>query len=152
MSRKITEVVEQLALPILHNEQMELVDIEYQKEGSNRFLRVFVDKEDGVDIADCERVSEQLSKKLDEADPITEAYFLEVSSPGAERPLKSERDYERAVGRNVHVTTYAPVQGQKTFEGQLTAYTGTHITVVAEDRETEIPLEQVAKARLAIVF
>lgn len=152
MSRKVTEVVEQLVLPILQAEQMELVDIEYTKEGSNRFLRVFVDKEGGVDITDCERVSEQLSKKLDEADPITEAYFLEVSSPGAERPLKSERDYERAVGRNVHVTTYAPVQEQKTFEGQLTAYTGTHLVVEANGKETKIPLEQVAKARLAIVF
>lgn len=152
MNRKITEVVEQLAQPILHNEQMELVDIEYKKEGNHRFLRLFVDKEDGVDIADCERVSEQLSKKLDEADPIAESYFLEVSSPGAERPLKNERDFRRAIGRNVHVTTYAPVQGQKVFEGKLTDYTGTHVVVEADGKPTEIPLDQVAKARLAILF
>lgn len=152
MNRKITEVVEQLAQPILHKEQMELVDIEYKKEGNHRFLRLFVDKEDGVDIADCERVSEELSKKLDEADPIAESYFLEVSSPGAERPLKNERDFRRAIGRNVHVTTYAPVQGQKVFEGKLTDYTGTHVVVEADGKLTEIPLDQVAKARLAILF
>lgn len=152
MSQKITEVVEELALPILEHEQMELVDIEYKKEGSHRFLRLFVDKEGGVDIADCERVSEQLSKKLDAADPIPEAYFLEVSSPGAERPLKNERDFQRAVGRNVHVTTYAPVQGQKTFEGKLSEYTEAHLVVDVDGKRIEIPLDQVAKARLAILF
>lgn len=152
MSNKITEIVERLALPIVEQEQMDLVDIEYKKEGNNRFLRLFVDKEGGVDIADCERVSESLSKKLDEVDPIPEAYFLEVSSPGAERPLKNERDYTRAVGRNVFVTTYAPVDGHKEFEGTLSEFTGTHLIVQMDGKKHEIPLDQVAKARLAIVF
>lgn len=152
MSRKVTDVVKQLARPILEQEQMELVDIEYKKEGSHRFLRLFVDKAGGVDIADCERVSEQLSQKLDEEDPIREAYFLEVSSPGAERPLKNERDFERAVGKHVNVTTYAPVHGQKAFEGKLIAYRGSHLTIEVDQREVEIPLDQVAKARLAVVF
>lgn len=152
MSRKVTDVVKQLVRPILDQEQMELVDIEYKKEGRHRFLRLFVDKAGGVDIADCERVSEQLSQKLDEEDPIREAYFLEVSSPGAERPLKNERDFERAVGKHVYVTTYAPVQGRKTFEGKLTTYAGTRLVIEVDRQEIEIPLNQVAKARLAVVI
>ena len=75
------------------NNGFELVDVEYVKEGSNWFLRVYVDKEGGIDIDDCGRISEFLSEKLDENDPITDAYFLEVSSPGAERPLKKPDDY-----------------------------------------------------------
>lgn len=152
MSRKITEVVEQLAAPILDTERMELIDVEYKKEGKNRFLRVFVDKEGGLDIADCERISEKLSKKLDEADPIPESYFLDVSSPGAERPLKRRRDFERAVGKNVHVSTYAPVQGHKVFEGKLTEFTGTHLVIAENAKSVAVPLDQVAKARLAVVF
>lgn len=152
MKGNITQVVEQLALPIIEQEQMELVDVEYKKEGNNRFLRLFVDKEDGVDIADCERVSEKLSKKLDENDPISETYFLEVSSPGAERPLKNEQDYARAVGRHVNVRTYAPVDGHKEFEGPLREYNGTHLVVEMAGKRHEIPLQQVAKARLAVTF
>lgn len=152
LSSKVTELVGQLVAPILAHEQMDLVDIEYKKEGSNRFLRLYVDKEGGVDIADCERVSEQLSKKLDEADPIREAYFLEVSSPGAERPLNNERDYMRAVGRNVFVTTYAPVDGQKSFEGTLSRVTDSHLMIDMDGKQVELPREQVAKARLAVVF
>lgn len=152
MSSKITELVGELVAPILTQEQMDLVDIEYKKEGNNRFLRLYVDKEGGVDIADCERVSEQLSKKLDEADPIRETYFLEVSSPGAERPLKNERDYTRAVGRNVFISTYAPVDGHKSFEGTLTRVTDTHLVVEVDGKPYELPRDQVAKARLAVVF
>ncbi|WP_054949870.1 ribosome maturation factor RimP [Numidum massiliense] len=152
MSRKITEIVEQLASPIAEQEQLELVDIEYKKEGSNWFLRVFVDKPGGVDIADCERVSEALSQQLDEKDPIQGPYFLEVSSPGAERPLKNERDYLHAVGKHVHVTTYAPVDGQKVFEGKLHAYDDEILVIASGGKQWNVPLNQVANARLAIVF
>ncbi|KRI41335.1 hypothetical protein APC20_02205, partial [Acinetobacter baumannii] len=103
--------------------------IEYKKEGSNWFLRVYIDKEDGVDIEDCGRVSEKLGKKLDEVDPIPGAYFLEVSSPGAERPLKKERDFERAVGKHVHVTTSEPIDGATVFEGELVAYDGSRLEI-----------------------
>ncbi|MCG4627855.1 ribosome maturation factor RimP, partial [Anaerostipes hadrus] len=84
------------------------------KEGKNWFLRVYIDKENGVDIEECGLVSERLGEKLDEADPIPHNYFLEVSSPGAERPLKKARDFERAVGRTVLVKTYEPLDGEKT--------------------------------------
>ncbi|WP_347079100.1 ribosome maturation factor RimP, partial [Escherichia coli] len=89
------------------------------------FLRVFIDSETGVDIEDCGTVSEKLSEKMDEVDPITHNYFLEVSSPGAERPLKKDRDFERSIGKHVYIKTYEPIEGAKEFEGELVAFDGT---------------------------
>ncbi len=153
LSRQITETVEKIALPILEAEGLELVDVEYKKEGQNWFLRVFIDREDKpVDLDDCSRVSERLSEALDEADPIPGAYFLEVSSPGAERPLKKEADFKKAIGKNVYVTTYEPIEGQKAFEGMLTRFEENEITVEEKGKSFRIPLDKVAKARLAIVF
>lgn len=82
------------------------MDIEYVKEGQNWFLRLYIDKDDGVDIEECGIVSERLSEKLDEIDPIPHNYYLEVSSPGAERPLKKPSDFTKAIGKNVHVKTF----------------------------------------------
>jgi ribosome maturation factor RimP len=156
MSKKVTEIVEELVTPILEEMELELVDIEYVKEGKNWFLRVFIDSENGIDIEQCGVVSEKLSEKLDEADPIPYNYFLEVSSPGAERPLKKPADFERAVGKNVYVKTYEPIDGEKEFEGVLTAFDGTiaTITVTQKTRKKaiEIPYEKIANARLAVVF
>lgn len=150
--RKVTEVVEELVLPILEAEGLELVEIEYKKEGANWFLRVFIDKPDGVDIDDCGRVSERLSDKLDEVDPIPDSYFLEVSSPGAERPLKKPGDFFRAVGKTVQITTYEPLNGKKVFEGVLLSY-DEHTAIVADkNEETPIPVNKIASARLSIAF
>lgn len=150
--RKVTEIVEELAAPIVEGEGLELVDVEYKKEGANWFLRVFIDKPEGVDIDDCGRVSEKLSDLLDEVDPIPTSYFLEVSSPGAERPLKKPADFERSIGKHVYITTYEPIEGQKTFEGVLTAYDGATLTVQEAKSATTLPVEGVASARLAVVF
>lgn len=97
MSSKIIEITTELVNPILEEKNLELVDIEYVKEGKNWFLRVYIDKEGGIDIVECGEVSEQLSEKLDKADPIKEAYFLEVSSPGVEKPLKTLDDFKRTL-------------------------------------------------------
>jgi ribosome maturation factor RimP len=153
LSRQVTEAVEKLAKPILEQEGLELVDIEYKKEGTQWFLRIFIDREERpVDLDDCSRVSEKLSDVLDEADPIPGAYILEVSSPGAERPLKKEKDFHKAVGKNVHITTYEPIEGQKVFDGVLTQYDGTQLTVQEKKKSFQIPIEKVAKARLSVVF
>ena len=88
--QKVVDVVSEMVQPILDGLQLELVDVEFVKEGQNWFLRVFIDSDKGVDIEECAKVSEALSEKLDEADPISQNYFLEVSSPGAERPLKKK--------------------------------------------------------------
>ena len=117
----VVETVTTIVTPILEAQNFELVEVEFVKEGKSWFLRVFIDKEGGIDIEECAFVSEQLSDKLDacDPDPIPQAYFLEVSSPGAERPLKKEEDYHRAVGEYIHLSLYQPVEGEKQFEGFL---------------------------------
>lgn len=153
---KVTEVVEELVLPIVDDLGLELVELEYVKEGKNWFLRVYVDKENGVDIEDCGTVSEKLSEKLDELDPIPHNYFLEVSSPGAERPLKKEKDFERAIGKKVHIKTYEPIDGEKNFEGKLMEFDGQtvklELQIKTRKKMMEIPYEKVASARLAVTF
>ncbi|MGA8942744.1 MAG: ribosome maturation factor RimP [Thermoactinomyces sp.] len=153
MSRQVTKAVQKIAQPIIENEGLELVDIEYKKEGQNWFLRIFIDRDEGgVDLDDCTRISEKLSEVLDKLDPIPGAYILEVSSPGAERPLKKEKDFRKAIGKNVHITTYEPIDGQKVFDGILRQFDGTTLTVGEEEKSFDIPIEKVAKARLSVVF
>lgn len=152
MSLQIKSAVESMVKPFLDENGFELVDIEYVKEGSNWFLRVYVDKDGGIDIDDCGRVSEYLSEKLDANDPIPGAYFLEVSSPGAERPLKKPADFVKAVGKHVFVTTYEPVDGLKEFEGLLETYDEAGLKIRVGKKSHSIPAAKMASARLAIVF
>lgn len=156
MSKSVTGIMKELVTPIVDEMNLELVDIEYVKEGKNWFLRVFVDSETGVDIEECGQLSEKLSEKLDEIDPIPHNYFLEVSSPGAERPLKNAKDFEKSVGKNVLVKTYEPIEGEKQFEGQLTSFDGENVTlnikVKTRTKQITIPFEKIAKARLAVSF
>jgi ribosome maturation factor RimP len=116
--RKVEDIVTELAEPIVGALSYELVDVEFLKEGANWYLRVYIDKPGGIVIDDCQAVSEQLSDKLDELDPIKQSYILEVSSPG-ERPLKKERDFERFKGEIVEVKLYQPINGKKVYEGEL---------------------------------
>ena len=141
-----------MVLPYLNEQGFELVDIEYVKEGSNWFLRLFIDKEGGIDIDECGRISEYVSEQLDKNDPVPGAYFLEVSSPGAERPLKKADDVRKAIGKHVFVTTYEPVDGSKEFEGLLTGFDGDTVTIRIGKREHAVPYAKVASARLAVVF
>lgn len=117
--RKVEDVVTKLALPIVEKNSFELVDVEFVKEGANWYLRVYIDKEGGITLDDCQIVSEELSVELDKADPIDQRYFLEVSSPGIERPLKKDRDFERYKGHPVKVKTFNAIDGKKDFEGEL---------------------------------
>ncbi len=155
---KITETVEQIAVPIIEEMNLELVEVEYVKEGKNWFLRLYIDKENGIDIEECAVVSERLSEQLDalDPDPIPHNYFLEVSSPGAERPLKKTQDFERAVGKHVNVKLYEPINGEKTYEGKLLSFDGEELTVEyavkSRKKQLSIPLSKVAKARLAVTF
>lgn len=150
---KVTQIVSEMLTPILEEMNLELVDIEFKKEGTNYFLRVFIDNETGnIDIEDCGTVSERLSLRLDEVDPIPMAYFLEVSSPGAERPLRNERDFRKAVGKHVHITTKEPLGGHTTFEGELVAFEQEKLTVKEVKHTVEISIDQIETARMAIVF
>jgi len=121
--KKVEEIVAEMVQPVVDALAFELVDVEFLKEGANWYLRVFIDKPGGIAIDDCQAVSEQLSDKLDEMDPIKQSYILEVSSPG-ERPLKKDRDFERFKGEMVEVKLYQPLNGKKIFEGELLGLTG----------------------------
>ncbi|MDE1548777.1 ribosome maturation factor RimP [Jeotgalibaca caeni] len=157
MSR-VVEVIREAVLPIVEERNFELVDVEFVKEGKNWFLRVYIDKPGGIDIEECALVSEHLSGILDEMDPdpIPQAYFLEVSSPGAERPLKTEEDLHRAIGSYVHLSYYQAMEGEKFHEGTLLSVTDDTVTleikVKTRTKVIEIPREKIAKARLAIKF
>ncbi|MBP1961069.1 ribosome maturation factor RimP [Paenibacillus aceris] len=148
----IKSVIEDMLKDFIEQNGFELVDIEYVKEGSNWFLRVYADKEGGIDIDDCGRISEYLSVQLDEKDPIADAYFLEVSSPGAERPLKKTQDYYKAVNSHVFVTTYEQIEGSKEFEGLLVSFDEQDLVIEIGKKKVTIPFTKVASARLAIVF
>ncbi|MFD1066261.1 ribosome maturation factor RimP [Oceanobacillus locisalsi] len=156
MSSKIIDIATELVNPILEEKNLELVDMEYVKEGKNWFLRVYIDKEGGIDIVECGEVSEQLSEKLDEADPIKEPYFLEVSSPGVEKPLKTLEDLKENIGQNVFVKLYEKIDDEKTFEGTLQNVENNTLSIEYKEKTrkktVEIPYEKVAKARLAVMF
>jgi ribosome maturation factor RimP len=151
-TKQIAELVAEIVEPFLEQHSFELVDVEYVKEGSNWYLRVYVDKENGIDVEDCGLISQFLSAKLDETDPIVNAYFLEVSSPGAERPLKKPEDFLKAIEQHVFIGTYEPIDGLKEFEGTLTSYDEQTLSVKVGKKSHQIPLEKVALARLAIKF
>lgn len=154
----VVETVTKLVTPILEKQNFELVEVEFVKEGRDWFLRVFIDKEGGIDILDCALISEQLDEQLDamDPDPIPQAYFLEVSSPGAERPLKKESDYEKAVGEYIHISLYQTIDGEKQFEGVLKTVDKNQLTLTVKikTRVKDYTFERknIAKARLAIQF
>ncbi len=150
---KVETIAEKLASPIIEKEQFELVDIEYKKEGSNWYLRLYIDKPGGITLDDCQKVSEQLSDELDRVDPIKENYFLEVSSPGLDRPLKKEKDFIRFKGELVEVKLYEALNGNKIIEGELIGLENNIIKLnVANIGLVELPKEKVALTRLAIKF
>lgn len=133
MAKNIEIRAEELLLPILEENGFEYVDVEYVKEGKDRYLRAYIDKEGGISIDDCEKVSRAFEEKLDEEDLIKDAYILEVSSPGLTRPLKKERDYVRNLGRLIEIHTYKPKDGQKEFTGILKSFDGSIVTVEVDE-------------------
>ena len=158
LSSTVVDAVEKLVEPILTEHDFELYDIEFVKEGQSWYLRVYIDKDGGITLEDCATVSDQLSEALDNADPdpIPQAYFLEVSSPGAERPLKKESDYQRALNEYIHVSLYQAVDGRKVYEGTMTDLTPDSLTLdyldKARHKTITLDRKKIAKARLAIKF
>lgn len=149
MSAKIEERVEEMVRGLLTDSPaVELVDVEYVKE-RDYYLRVYIDKAGGIDIDDCQRLSERLEEILDREDVIPDAYILEVSSPGLDRVLRKERDFVREHGRVVDVTLYAPFEGKKQWTGTLAGYDGETLTL---DDGIRIPMKQVSQVRLHIDF
>lgn len=154
MSKKETyeQKAEALILPIVEAQGFELVDVEYVKEGSNYYLRAYIDKPQGITVDDCEIVSRAFSQKLDEEDFIEEAYIMEVSSPGLGRPLKKEKDYKRSMGKELEIRTYRAVNREKEFYGILTAYDENSVTIDCEGEEKTFQKSDIALIRLAFDF
>ncbi|MBD5150401.1 MAG: ribosome maturation factor RimP [Oscillibacter sp.] len=149
---KVTELVTKLALPVVEEAGCELWDVEYVREAGTWFLRIYIDKAEGVDILDCENVSRVLSDLLDEADPIEGSYTLEVSSAGAERPLKRPGDYERFMGSPVAVKLYKARNGRKEFAGVLAGYENGDVTITVGGTAMTFAKDEVALCRLRIEF
>ena len=143
---------EAFLLPLVAEHQFELVDVEYVKEGKDYYLRVYIDKEAGVNIQDCENVSRALSDALDAEDFIPDAYILEVSSPGLGRTLKKDRHLEKSLGAEVELKTYKPVDKQKEFAGILKAFDKETITIETEGSGHVFRRSEVALIRLAFHF
>ena len=145
---KISEKVEALAKPIVEEAGCELWAVEYVKEAGSWYLRVLIDKEGGVGIADCEAISRRLDPILDEADPIPDSYVFEVGSAGAERELKRPSDFERFIGSEVEVKLYQAINGKKSLAGTLEAYEDGDITVSG----TLLKKEQIAQVKLRVTI
>lgn len=145
---KVETQVEALMAEILSGTDFELVDVEYVKE-RDWYLRVFVDKVGGIDLDDCQELSEKLGARLDESNIIGGAYILEVSSPGIDRVLKKDRDFVREAGKIVDVTLYAPLDGKKSFVGELQ---GRDENFLHLKDTAPLPRDKVAQVRLHIEF
>lgn len=149
---KVTELVQGLAAPLAAAQGCSLWDVEYVREAGQWFLRVYIDKPEGVSIHDCEAVSRPLSDALDQADPIEGSYVLEVSSAGADRPLKKPEHFEQFIDAEVEVRLYRPADGRKDHVGTLLAYQDGDVTIAAPQGERTFPKKDVARVRLSVRF
>jgi len=149
---KTTDLVAKLALPVVEAAGCSLWDVEYVREGSERFLRVYIDKEGGVNITDCETVARAMDPILDEADPIAESYHFEVCSAGLERALKRPADFDRFMGSPILVKLYRPRNGLKEIPGVLRGYEDGKVTVDAGKETVTFEKSEVALVRLRVEF
>lgn len=147
MAGRIEAEVEKIVEELLENTALELVAVDYVKE-RDWYLRIFIDKEGGVDLDDCQDLSRKLEELLDAQDLIKTSYILEVSSPGLNRELKKPRDFQREMGKDIDVSLFAPLDGKKVVTGPLSAYDGETINV----GDMAIPMDKVAKVNLHIDF
>ena len=150
--KKVTELVAELAAPAVARQGCELWDVEYVREAGQWYLRLYLDKEGGVDILDCEAVSREVSDLLDEADPIEASYIFEVSSAGAERALKRPGDFQRFMGSPVLVKTYQSRDGRKEFAGTLAGYEDGAVLLDTDGGTLRFEKTEVALVRLRVVF
>ena len=145
----IEKKTEELVMPIIERFGYELWDVEYVKEGSDYYLRIYADKEGGFTVDDCEAVSRALDPLLDEEDYISDAYILEVSSPGLTRKLVKDRDFDRSIGRLIRVNLYKAVDGEKSYVGNLKEYDNENLTVeITADNIVTIPRNNISMVRL----
>ena len=147
----VEEFVSGVVETIIESTELELVDVEYVHE-REWYLRVFLDKEGGIDLDDCQMVSEKLSEVLDAKDPIKENYLLEVSSPGLDRVLKKEKDFIRYRGRDVDIQLFKPIDGKKQYTGALQGYSDDTITIQVQEVTIDLERAAIAQIRLHLDF
>lgn len=152
MKINIQQVITELATPIVEDLNYELVDVEFIKEGAHWYLRIYIDKPGGIGIDDCQAVSEKMSEILDKKDPIDQCYYLEVSSPGLERPLKTERDFIKYKGELVEVKVFQPINGKKIFEGELIGLIEDMIVINQDGNNINFEKDKVSRVKRAIKF
>jgi ribosome maturation factor RimP len=150
MPKEIVDRVSAIADPILSNEGMELVEIEYRRESKGWVIRLYIDKEGGVTLDDCTRISQEVGRSLDVEDFISTPYTLEVSSPGLARPLKKEKDFMKYRNHMIKVKTIDPIENRRQFKGKLLGITENRIEIVMDGGVFQILLSNVAKANLEI--
>ena len=146
----IAQSVMNLIEPVLESEGLELVDVEYKKEGSNWFLRVYIDKEGGVNVADCQKVSHLTGDLIEVEETIKTPYSLEVSSPGLNRALKREKDFLKFKGKQIRVQSVLPIDNRKKFIGILADFKDQTVFLEFDEKSIEIPLSQITKGNLVI--
>ena len=149
---KITDIVSAMAKPVVEEEGCTLWDVEYIREAGSWYLRVFIDKQGGVGIDDCERISRRLDPMLDEADPIPDSYVFEVGSAGAERELKRPSDYQQFMGNDVELRLYKPENGQKVFVGTLAGYSDGDVTVKVGKDDITFEKSKIALVKLHVTI
>lgn len=152
MAKAVENTAMEIAGPIAERLGMYVVDTEFKKEGKEWFLRIYIDKENGVTIEDCEAFSRLFSDEIDKADPIEQNYCLEVSSPGADRVLKKEREFLYYIGREVEVKLYQAVNGQKEFTGILRGFQDKTAQIETADGLIQVQQSQAVYIRLAFAF
>lgn len=150
--KRVVDVVRDLADAFVKEKGLEIVDVEFVKEGPFRYLRITIDREEGVSLDDCSDVSKFLNGRLDELDPIEENYFLEVTSPGVERELKRPEDFARYAGKTIQLKLFTPVDGQKLFKGTLVELRDSKIVILRDEEEIEISKDKVSSVKLVVDF
>ena len=151
--REIIKLVREISKSITDENDYDLVDVEFVKEGPNHFLRIYIDKAGGVTIDDCQIVSEALNSKLDEINPIDVSYYLEVSSPGLDRPLKTDKDLKRNLNKDVEIKLYKQLDNKKKYDGKLVDFNENEIIIEnIKGDKILLPKEVVADVRLSINF
>ena len=148
----IESKVELLVKNIINNIGYELYDIQYVKEGKNNYLRIFIDKDGIIDINDCEKVNNAIGDILDREEPITDSYFLEVSSPGLERILRKKEHFEKQIGNRIQVKLYKAIDGKKELDGILKAITDSIFTIQVEDKTYEIDIKDTSIVKTIFDF
>ncbi len=149
----IIKTVKNSCEPVVEELGYDLVDLEFIKENGSNFLRFYIGKPEGISIDDCQKVSEIVEDILDELDPIEESYYLEVSSPGLDRPLKTDKDLKRNKGKDIEINLYKSIDGKKKYIGELLDFTDSHIKIKEETQiEKEIDREAISNIKLAVKF